>query len=81
MSDEIKQEIEAQITGTRLSIMKEIKTHIKMFYFSVLGMIFCLFLGFYIGTSQNDSTSKMVYHTQKKIDLLLDKFEIKYRSK
>ena len=81
MTEELKAEIKDQITGSRLSIMSEIKTQIRMFYFSVLGMTFCLFLGFWIGTSQTDSTSKMVYHTQQKVDLILEKLNIKYKAR
>ena len=81
MTEALKAEIKDQITGTRLSIMSEIKSQIRMFYISVIGMIFCLFLGFYIGVSQHDSTSKMVYHTQKKIDLILKKMNLEYKAK
>jgi len=78
MSEDIKKEIEAQVTGTRLSIMKEFKIHMRNFYISVIGMLFCLVLGFYIGTSQTDSTAKMIFHTQKKIDLIMGNLGIKY---
>lgn len=81
MSEDIKKEIETQITGTRISIMKEIKNQIKCFYISVIGMIFCLMIGFYIGSSQLASTKSMIYHTQKKIDLILNDLNLKYHSK
>lgn len=81
MSEDIKREIENQITGTRLSIMKEITKQIKIFYISVILIIFSLVFGFYIGSSQSDSTMKMMYHTQKKVDLILNHLDIKYQPK
>lgn len=79
--DDIKKEIEQQVMGTMHSVRKEVKNYIVGFYISIVSMILCLVIGFYIGSSQTNSTGKMVYHTQRKVDLMMDHFGIKYNGK
>ena len=77
MSEEVANEIECQITKTRLSIMKEFKLHMRNFYISSICMLFCLVLGFHIGVSQTGNTQKTVSAMVVKIDLIIDHLGLK----
>jgi ribosomal protein S19 len=77
MSDDIRAEITKQINRTREAMNNEIRTHIRSFYISIIAMMICLVLGFYVGSEHSDSTSKMIYHTQRKVDLIIKHLGIK----